>query len=181
MKRIEFVKAIESIVHSKQTYMDILWDIVEFNNKFEVKLNSDLQVTLINEEVKEWFEELYNNGITPNLLKETADVIYVLEGMNCMNGWRGYDENIALTSDNEKIMHNVMFLIYYKISPIVNVVFTQHQISEAFNLVHKSNMSKLDRNGEVIRREDGKVMKGPDYRQPDLTKLVTSNEWKDWF
>lgn len=35
--------------------------------------------------------------------------------------------------------------------------------------VHASNMSKLGPNGEVIRREDGKVLKGPNYQKPDLT------------
>ena len=38
--------------------------------------------------------------------------------------------------------------------------------------VHASNMSKLDADGNVLYREDGKVMKGPNYFQPDLTKFV---------
>ena len=42
----------------------------------------------------------------------------------------------------------------------------------AFNRVHASNMSKLDDNGKPIYREDGKVMKGPNYVPPDLKDLV---------
>ena len=42
----------------------------------------------------------------------------------------------------------------------------------AFNRVHASNMSKLGPNGKPIHREDGKVMKGPNYFKPDLSKFV---------
>ncbi|WP_129789434.1 MazG nucleotide pyrophosphohydrolase domain-containing protein [Promicromonospora panici] len=40
--------------------------------------------------------------------------------------------------------------------------------------VHRSNMSKLDANGQVLRRADGKVLKGPGYRPPVLDDVV---EW----
>ena len=45
-------------------------------------------------------------------------------------------------------------------------------LDEALDRVHKSNMSKLDDNGEPIYREDGKVLKGPNYQPPNLTDLV---------
>ncbi len=45
-------------------------------------------------------------------------------------------------------------------------------LDEALNRVHRSNMSKLDENGQPIRREDGKVLKGPNYKEPTLTDLV---------
>jgi hypothetical protein len=38
--------------------------------------------------------------------------------------------------------------------------------------VHASNLSKLDENGKPIRREDGKVLKGPNYAPPTLTDLI---------
>jgi predicted HAD superfamily Cof-like phosphohydrolase len=38
--------------------------------------------------------------------------------------------------------------------------------------VHRSNMSKVDGDGRVRRRADGKVLKGPAYRPPDLGGLV---------
>lgn len=41
----------------------------------------------------------------------------------------------------------------------------------AFNRVHKSNMSKLGDDGKPIYREDGKVLKGPNYWAPDLEDL----------
>jgi predicted HAD superfamily Cof-like phosphohydrolase len=38
--------------------------------------------------------------------------------------------------------------------------------------VHRSNMSKLGANGQVLRRADGKVLKGPGYQPPVLDDLV---------
>lgn len=45
-------------------------------------------------------------------------------------------------------------------------------LDKCFQEVQESNMSKLDHNGDPIYREDGKVMKGPNYFQPDLTSIV---------
>ncbi|MFJ4713667.1 MazG nucleotide pyrophosphohydrolase domain-containing protein [Streptomyces sp. NPDC088785] len=41
-----------------------------------------------------------------------------------------------------------------------------------FAEVHRSNMSKRDADGRVLRRADGKVLKGPGYRPPDLDGVV---------
>ncbi len=45
-------------------------------------------------------------------------------------------------------------------------------IQSAFNRVHASNMSKLGEDGKPIRREDGKILKGPNYFEPELIDLV---------
>jgi len=45
-------------------------------------------------------------------------------------------------------------------------------LDEALNRVHLSNMSKLDDEGKPIYREDGKVLKGPNYKPPTLTDLI---------
>lgn len=45
-------------------------------------------------------------------------------------------------------------------------------LDEALDRVHQSNMSKLDENGAPIFDEKGKVMKGPNYSEPDLLDLV---------
>ena len=44
-------------------------------------------------------------------------------------------------------------------------------LDEALNRVHVSNMSKLDKDGKPIYREDGKVLKGPNYSPPYLDDL----------
>lgn len=45
-------------------------------------------------------------------------------------------------------------------------------IDTAFNRVHASNMSKLGEDGKPIFREDGKVLKGPNYKAPSMEGLV---------
>ena len=45
-------------------------------------------------------------------------------------------------------------------------------LDEAMHRVHESNMSKLDEYGKPIYREDGKVLKGPNYAPPNLSDLV---------
>lgn len=45
-------------------------------------------------------------------------------------------------------------------------------LDECFEEVHRSNMSKLGENGRPIYREDGKVMKGPGYFEPDLEGIL---------
>ena len=45
-------------------------------------------------------------------------------------------------------------------------------LDEAMHRVHESNMSKLDEYGKPIYRDDGKVLKGPNYAPPNLEDLV---------
>ncbi len=45
-------------------------------------------------------------------------------------------------------------------------------LDEALRRVHQSNMSKLGEDGRPIYRDDGKVLKGPNYQPPTLTDLV---------
>ena len=45
-------------------------------------------------------------------------------------------------------------------------------LDKCFSEVQNSNMSKLGKNGEPIYNESGKVMKGPNYFKPDLSKFV---------
>ena len=53
-------------------------------------------------------------------------------------------------------------------------------LDEALRRVYESNMSKLDEDGKVIYRADGKVLKGPNYEPPNLDGLFpTSNSHYD--
>ena len=45
-------------------------------------------------------------------------------------------------------------------------------LDKCFDEVQNSNMSKLDENGKPIYNDSGKVMKGPNYFKPDLSKFV---------
>ena len=48
----------------------------------------------------------------------------------------------------------------------------QHIIEEVFDEIQRSNMSKLGQDGKPIYREDGKVMKGPNYFKHDFSKII---------
>jgi len=64
-----------------------------------------------------------------------------------------------------------------------DIVFVCYQFAAAYGLdldtamerVFESNMSKLDDNGNPIYRDDGKVLKGPNYKKPELGDLVPLN------
>jgi predicted HAD superfamily Cof-like phosphohydrolase len=45
-------------------------------------------------------------------------------------------------------------------------------IEGVFNEIHRSNMSKLDENGNPIFREDGKVLKGNNYSKPNINQFL---------
>ncbi|MAM18635.1 MAG: nucleoside triphosphate pyrophosphohydrolase family protein [Christiangramia sp.] len=48
----------------------------------------------------------------------------------------------------------------------------QHKIEEVFEEIQSSNMSKLGADGKPIYREDGKVLKGPNYFKPNIRKVL---------
>jgi len=49
----------------------------------------------------------------------------------------------------------------------------QYKIEEVFEEIQRSNMSKLGDDGEPIYREDGKVLKGPNYFKPNIESILT--------
>lgn len=48
----------------------------------------------------------------------------------------------------------------------------QYKIEEVFDEIQRSNMSKLGADGKPIYREDGKVLKGPDYFKPNIRAIL---------
>ena len=48
----------------------------------------------------------------------------------------------------------------------------QHKIEAVFDEIQRSNMSKLGKDGKPIYREDGKVMKGPNYFKPNFEEIL---------
>ena len=49
----------------------------------------------------------------------------------------------------------------------------QDKIEAVFEEIQKSNMSKLDADDKPIYREDGKIMKGPNYFKPDIKRIIS--------
>ncbi len=65
--------------------------------------------------------------------------------------------------------------LYFAYGNLLRLGFTPEQIDKGFQEVHRSNMSKLGEDGKPIFREDGKVLKGPNYSPPDLAKIACLN------
>jgi len=83
--------------------------------------------------IKEEYAEVLEATEADEILKELADLVYVVYGFAATFGW---------------------------------------DLDEAVRRVHASNMSKLGDDGQPIYREDGKVLKGPNYEPPNLEDLV---------
>lgn len=48
----------------------------------------------------------------------------------------------------------------------------EHKIEEIYDEIHRSNMSKLDHNGDPIFREDGKILKSENYFKPNIRAIL---------
>ena len=68
----------------------------------------------------------------------------------------------------EECLKELADLVYVCYQYAVNMGW---DLDKALKLVHKSNLSKLDEEGKPILREDGKILKGPNYKPPDLSDL----------
>lgn len=62
-------------------------------------------------------------------------------------------------------------MLYILCGTIISHGF-QDKIEAVFDEIQRSNMSKLGADGKPIYREDGKVMKGPDYFKPNIADLL---------
>ena len=51
----------------------------------------------------------------------------------------------------------------------------QHKIEEVFNEIQRSNMSKLNEDGTPKFREDGKILKGPNYTPPNIFDILNKH------
>lgn len=49
-------------------------------------------------------------------------------------------------------------------------------LDACFAEVHRSNMTKLGADGKPVKREDGKILKGPNYERPNLAPLITGDD-----
>ncbi len=140
----------------------------EFIKAFGASLDARLWYKLVKEELAE-LKEAMDKDDKANTLKELCDVLYVYGPFNTFietavqADMIPEDEAKEITEylqDNMKFFQKAVALF----PPMV--------VYEAFVRVHKSNMSKLGLDGKPIKREDGKVMKGPNYTPPDLSDLV---------
>jgi len=128
--------------------------IEEFHRAFGVSVNAKpnvqllkLRKTLIDEEVKEFFGEL--------------DLII-----------KKLEKGEKVSKKNYLNMFKEMADVQVVLSGTAVSIKQLRNFRDAFVRVHKSNMSKLGEDGKPIYREDGKVLKGPNYKEPNLNDLI---------
>ena len=139
--------------------------VADFIVAFKGSLDPRLWVKLIDEELEEYMAESYG---TVEHLKELCDLLYVSTGL----ALTAPDHVGMLLREEER---DTVLKQQAKVSRMLSSGlehYGEDVFMEAFARVHDSNMSKLDSNGNPVLREDGKVMKGPNYKKPDLTDLV---------
>lgn len=125
--------------------------VKEFHEAFGHPINKepdakeiDLRIDLISEEHKEVQDEL-------NDLWDMA-----------------YDKDINTNEIKRKLTKELADLLYVIYGTAVSFGLP---LDEVFDRVHKSNMSKLGDDGKPVYREDGKVLKGNNYKPVDLSDL----------
>lgn len=145
-------------------------EVSEFIRVFDASTDIALWERLIEEEVMELHVELTADNINrENVLKEAADVIYVVTPLIGIVEALG---DIGLVSEERMLkLQKLIERADNKLEVAIGM-FGEATIGEAVKLVHASNMSKLGEDGKPIRRDDGKILKGPNYKAPDLSALV---------
>lgn len=85
------------------------------------------------------------------------------------------EEYLEAANDNDlvEVGDALGDMLYILCGTIIEHGF-QHKIEEIFDEIQRSNMSKLGADGEPIYRDDGKVLKGPNYFQPNIEKILDS-------
>ena len=123
----------------------------EFHEAFGHPINKepdikeiDLRMDLIDEEHKETQEELSD-----------------------LWDW-AYDKDTNTSEIKRKLTKELADLLYVIYGTAVSFGLP---LDEVFDRVHKSNMSKLGDDGKPVYREDGKVLKGNNYKPVDLSDL----------
>ena len=115
----------------------------EFRSKYNLKNSTDRQT----------------RGVQHKIIVEEFKEFLEAEGMLFMHGRNHQEEALKELAD----------LIYVCYQYAENMGWL---LDEALNRVHESNMSKLGADGKPIYRDDGKVLKGPNYKPPNLSDLI---------
>ena len=99
---------------------------------------------------------------------------------------RSYQKNLIVEEFKEfleaegMLLRNNATIESEALNELADLIYVAYQyaenmgwfLDEALDRVHLSNMSKLGEDGKPIYREDGKVLKGPHYKPPNLTDLI---------
>ncbi|MBC8304298.1 MAG: nucleoside triphosphate pyrophosphohydrolase family protein [Pelagibacterales bacterium] len=121
------------------------------------------------DQVKEFAEAFnikYSKEMNPNLDQSTIDLRFrLMEEEN--------KEYLEAANNNDIVeIADALGDILYILCGTILAHGLQDKIVEVFNEIQRSNMSKLDINGKPVIREDGKILKGPNYFKPKIKEIL---------
>ena len=136
-------------------------------NKDQLSLLVDF-MTAMGQPVSQGWEDIEGIKLGLKLIEEETEefreaVENIFENTECGEG-----EDVLNDSreDLAKELADILYVCYWTAAKI------GIDVNEAFRRVHASNMSKLGPDGKPVKREVGKVLKGPGYHAPDLSDIV---------
>lgn len=125
-------------------------------------------MTAMEQPVSQGWEALEGIKLGLKLIEEETEefreaVENLFENTECGEGEDVLNDN---REDLTKELADILYVCHWTAAKI------GIDVNEAFRRVHASNMSKLGPDGKPVKREDGKVLKGPGYHAPDLSDIV---------
>lgn len=122
-----------------------LVDVTKFHNAFKIKVNQNPTVEIDNALIELRYRLMQEENSEYLEAAKNKDLIEVADALGDM---------------------------LYILCGTILTHGLQYKIEEVFNEIQRSNMSKLGKDGNPIYRNDGKVMKGPNYFKPDIYKIL---------
>jgi len=99
---------------------------------------------------------------------DNRDMQLTLVKEECAEFIEAHDEMFDSPDGEAKALKELVDLVYVAFQYAENM---EWDLIEAYRRVHQSNMSKLGKDKQPIRRDDGKILKGPNYAPPSLDDL----------
>ena len=165
-------------------FMKTFGQEVKDNPSFSTDKINKLRIDLIKEELEELTEAMKNKDLL-EVADALTDILYVTYGAGHAFGIdldKCFEEvqnsNMSKLDELTEAMKNKDLLEVA--DALTDILYVTYGAGHAFGInldkcfeeVQNSNMSKLGDDGKPIYNESGKVMKGPNYFKPDLSKFV---------
>ena len=133
----------------------------------EVQIHPDIHHSFLSSQAQA-FRAAYKIDNTQTLERRSGQKNLIVEEFKEFLEAEGalFRENPTIKAEALKELADLVYVCYQYAANM------SWDLDEAMHRVHESNMSKLDEDGKPIYRDDGKVLKGPNYKPPNLEDLV---------
>ena len=149
-------------IFNKFTQMDCKV-VICINNKFHFKMQKQINA------VKE-FHTAFGLGVSHEMKADLGEQKNMLR-FNLMKEENEEYLEAVQNNDLTETADALGDMLYILCGTIIEHGL-QYKIEEVFDEIQRSNMSKLDHDGKPIYREDGKVLKGPNYFKPSFEEIL---------